>query len=249
MQGYFSYFPDLNYVSRSVDRSSNDEFIPVKNIFRRPKLRDDLKSVLAAFEDYVVLGDDRPEQVSERVYGDPRFDWVILTTNNITKVRDQWPLSANDFQNYVLAKYGTEEKLSEIHHYVTELLLDNKSRIVVPEGLTVDSNFESRYLEETVNATEIKYSGTDLPSLSSVDNAGTVRDADGNVVSHTNVFSVSNYEYEENENEAKRRIKILQPQFLDAAISDMKRIMIYGKSSTFINSKLKGVYNPRLSGS
>ena len=102
MQGYFSYFPDLNYVSRSIDRSSNDEFIPVKNIFRRPKLRDDLKSVLTAFEDYVVLGDDRPEQVSERVYGDPRFDWVILTTNNITKVRDQWPLSANDFQNYFL---------------------------------------------------------------------------------------------------------------------------------------------------
>ena len=249
MQGYFSYFPDLNYVSRSIDRSSNDEFIPVKNIFRRPKLRDDLKSVLAAFEDYVVLGDDRPEQVSERVYGDPRFDWVILTTNNITKVRDQWPLSANDFQNYVLAKYGTEEKLSEIHHYVTELLLDSKSRIVVPEGLTVDSNFESRYLEESINATEIKYSGTDLPNLSSVDSAGTVKDADGNVISHTNVFSVSNYEYEENENEAKRRIKILQPQFLDAAISDMKRIMKYGKSSTFINSKLKGVYNPRLSGS
>ena len=76
-----------------------------------------------------------------------------------------------------------------------------------------------------------------------------MKDADGNVISHTNVFSVSNYEYEENENEAKRRIKILQPQFLDAAISDMKRIMKYGKSSTFINSKLKGVYNPRLSGS
>ena len=58
-----------------------------------------------------------------------------------------------------------------------------------------------------------------------------------------------NHEYEENENEAKRRIKILQPQFLDAAISDMKRIMKYSKSSTFINSKLKGMYNPRLSGS
>ena len=54
MQGYFSYFPDLNYVSRSTDRSSNDEFIPVKNIFRRPKLRDDLKNVVTAFEDYII---------------------------------------------------------------------------------------------------------------------------------------------------------------------------------------------------
>ena len=248
MQGYFSYFPNLNYVSRTTDRSSNDEFIAVKNIFRRPKLRDDLKNVVTAFEDYVVVGDDRPEQVSERVYGDPRFDWVILTTNNITKVRDQWPLSSNDFQKFILAKYGSEEKLTEVHHYVTELLLDSRLRIVVPEGLTVDSNFESRYLE-TSGSGESTYSGTNLPTLSTVDNAGTVKDANGNVVSHTNVCPVTNYEFEENENEAKRRIKILQPQFLDVAISDMKRIMKYTKSSQFINSKLKSAYNPRLSGS
>ena len=248
MQGYFSYFPNLNYVSRTTDRSSNDEFIAVKNIFRRPKLRDDLKNVVTAFEDYVVVGDDRPEQVSERVYGDPRFDWVILTTNNITKVRDQWPLSSNDFQKFILAKYGSEEKLTEVHHYVTELLLDSRLRIVVPEGLTVDSNFESRYLE-TSGSGESTYSGTNLHTLSTVDNAGTVKDANGNVVSHTNVFPVTNYEFEENENEAKRRIKILQPQFLDVAISDMKRIMKYTKSSQFINSKLKSAYNPRLSGS
>ena len=248
MQGYFSYFPHLNYVSRTTDRSSNDEFIAVKNIFRRPKLRDDLKNVVTAFEDYVVVGDDRPEQVSERVYGDPRFDWVILTTNNITKGRDQWPLSSNDFQKFILAKYGSEEKLTEVHHYVTELLLDSRLRIVVPEGLTVDSNFESRYLE-TSGSGESTYSGTNLPTLSTVDNAGTVKDANGNVVSHTNVFPVTNYEFEENENEAKRRIKLLQPQFLDVAISDMKRIMKYTKSSQFINSKLKSAYNPRLSGS
>ena len=82
-----------------------------------------------------------------------------------------------------------------------------------------------------------------------MDNVGTVRDADGNVVSHTNVFSVSNYEYEENQNEAKRRIKILQPQYLDVAVSDMRKIMKYTKSSQFISNRLKGMYNPRLSGS
>ena len=160
MQGYFSYFPNLAYVSRTIDRSSNDEFIPVKNIFRRPKLRDDLKNVITAFEDYIITGDDRPEQVSERVYGDPRYDWVILTTNNITKVRDEWPLSANDFQNYILAKYGTEERLSEVHHYVTELLLDDSFRAVVPEGLIVDSNFESRYLGDG----SVSYTHLTLPT-------------------------------------------------------------------------------------
>ena len=67
-KGYFSYFPEINYVSRTTDRSSNDEFIPVKNIFRRPKLRDDLESVLTAFEDYMIIGDDRPEQVLSLIH-------------------------------------------------------------------------------------------------------------------------------------------------------------------------------------
>tara|TARA_B000000557_G_C20744179_1_gene429946 strand:+ start:317 stop:1057 length:741 start_codon:yes stop_codon:yes gene_type:complete len=245
MQGYFSYFPDLNYVSRTTDRSSNDELIAVKNIFRRPKLRDDLKNVVTAFEDYVITGDDRPDQVSERVYGDPRFDWVILITNNITKVRDQWPLNSNDFQNYILAKYGSEENLTKVHHYVTELMIDSNQRMVVPDGLTVDSNFDSRYLE---TSGEFTYSGTNLPELRSVDNSGTVKDFTGRTVTHNNVFAVSNYEFEENENDAKRRIKILQPQYLDVAITDMKQVMKYSKSSTYINNKLKGVYNPRLSG-
>ena len=244
MQGYFSYFPDLNYVSRSTDRSSNDEFIPVKNIFRRPKLRDDLKNVVTAFEDYIITGDDRPEQVAERVYGDPRYDWVVLTTNNITKVRDQWPLSANDFQNYILAKYGTEERLTEVHHYVTELLIDESFRAVVPEGLIVDSNFESRYLED---GSEITYSGTDLPNLSSVDYAGTVRDASGNVVSLTNVCSVSNYEYEEKVNNRKRIINILRPKYLNVVFDDLEEIMTYKEGSTqYVSETLKRGDNIRL---
>ena len=248
-KGYFSYFPDINYVSRTADRSSNDEFIPVKNIFRRPKLRDDLENILTAFEDYMIIGDDRPEQVSQKVYGDPRFDWVILTTNNITKIQDQWPLNSNDFQRYIYDKYGTEEKLSEIHHYVTELLLDDNSRVVVPEGLVVDSNFNSRYLERNFDRQEeVTYSGSVMGNLSSVDNAGTVKDSSGNIISHTNVFSVSNYEFEENENDAKRRIRILQPQFLEIAVSDMNQIMKYKKSGDYISSRLKGAYNPRLSG-
>ena len=95
MQGYFSYLPNIDYISRSPDRSSNDEFIPVKNIFRRAKLRGDFAQVATSFEDFLIVGDLRPDQLAYTLYGDPRFDWVILITNNITKVRDQWPLKDN----------------------------------------------------------------------------------------------------------------------------------------------------------
>lgn len=247
MASYFSYFPDIAYVSRTNDRSSSDEYIIVKNIFKRAKLRDDFYNVVTAFDDYMIIADERPDQVAEAVYGDPRYDWVVLTTNNITNIRDQWPLNAQDFQKYLLSKYGSEEEFTKIHHYITEVSIDTKKRIVVPEGLRVDSNFNSQYLDQTTRQ-EINYGGT-LNSLSTIDNVGTVKDADGNVVTHDNVLAVTNYEYEENENDAKRRIKILKRDFINVVISDMRSIMKYKKGTgQYISRELKQAFNPRLSG-
>ena len=57
MASYFTYFPEIEYVSRTTDRSSSEETIRVKNIFKRPKLRDDFASVATAFSDYMMVGD------------------------------------------------------------------------------------------------------------------------------------------------------------------------------------------------
>ena len=246
MASYFSYFPDIEYVSRTTDRSSAEEYITVKNIFRRAKIRNDFYNVATAFEDYMIIANERPDQVAEAVYGDPRYDWVILTANNITNMREQWPLNAQDFQNYILEKYKTESALEEIHHYITEISIDSRKRIVVPEGLRVDSNFNSQYLDQSTRV-EIDYGGT-LNDIATVDNVGTVRDSNGNIVTHDNILAVTNYEYEENLNDAKRRIKILKEDYLNTVINDMRTIMKYKPSSQYIDRGLKQAYNPRLSG-
>ena len=246
MASYFSYFPNIEYVSRTTDRSSAEEYITVKNIFRRAQIRNDFYNVATAFEDYMIIANERPDQVAEAVYGDPRYDWVILTANNITNMREQWPLNAQDFQNYILEKYKTESALEEIHHYITEISIDSRKRIVVPEGLRVDSNFNSQYLDQSTRV-EIDYGGT-LNDIATVDNVGTVRDSNGNIVTHDNILAVTNYEYEENLNDAKRRIKILKEDYLDVVINDMRTIMKYKPSSQYIDRGLKQAYNPRLSG-
>tara|TARA_B100000242_G_scaffold101333_1_gene69773 strand:- start:186 stop:929 length:744 start_codon:yes stop_codon:yes gene_type:complete len=247
MASYFSYFPNIEYVSRTTDRSSAEEYITVKNIFRRAKIRNDFYNVATAFEDYMIIANERPDQVAEAVYGDPRYDWVILTANNITNMREQWPLNAQDFQNYILEKYKTESALEEIHHYITEISIDSRKRIVVPEGLRVDSNFNSQYLDQSTRV-EIDYGGT-LNDIATVDNVGTVRDSNGNIVTHDNILPVTNYEYEENLNDGKRRIKILKEDYLNVVINDMRTIMKYKPSSQYIDRGLKQAYNPRLSGS
>ena len=59
---------------------------------------------------------------------------------------------------------------------------------------------------------------------------------------------ITNYDYEVNENEKKRQILLLRSKYLGVFISDMKNIMKYDKSSDYIDSKTKGVYNPKLKG-
>ena len=84
--------------------------------------------------------------------------------------------------------------------------------------------------------------------MATVENNGTVKDSNGNVITHGNVFPITNYQYEEELNDAKRRIKILKDEFLDIVISDMTSIMRYKKSSDYISRTEKIAYNPRLSG-
>jgi hypothetical protein len=59
---------------------------------------------------------------------------------------------------------------------------------------------------------------------------------------------VSNYEYEVLENEKKRKLLILKPQFLGVFISDFKNIMKYAESSQFIDQNTKRGYNPKITG-
>ena len=99
---YFRELPNISYISRLPDVSSNEEYITVKNLFKRAKLRTDVVNIITAFNYYQVEDNQRPEVVASKLYGDPELDWVILITNNITNVREQWPLSNNDLYNICL---------------------------------------------------------------------------------------------------------------------------------------------------
>ena len=136
---YFRELPNLNYQSTSSDRSSSRDYVVVKNIFRRAKLRDDLKYIFTSLVDYYIKDGVRPDQVADNVYGDPELDWVVLTSANIINVRDEWPLNSYEIYNYSLNKYGND--LNQIRHYETTEVKDSSGRLILPKGKVVDSGF------------------------------------------------------------------------------------------------------------
>jgi hypothetical protein len=137
--GYFRELPNLEYQSPLPHRSSSDEYVRVKNLFRRVKLRDDLQNVFTLFNKYEIPDGSRPELVAEELYGKPELDWVVLLTAGITHVRDQWPLSDRDIYRYSEQKY--EENINDVRFYETIEIKDSAGRLILPAGKVVDGNF------------------------------------------------------------------------------------------------------------
>ena len=152
---YFRQLPDLDYPSLKNDRRSAYDYQVVKSIFKRAVLRNDVFDEVTAFTKYSVEGDERPDQVAFNFYQDPNLDWVVLTTNNIVHVRDEWPMGNQDFLTYLNGKY-TAEELANIHHYETDVLRDSRGRLIHPKGLTVPSNYSISFLDNGVLRTESK---------------------------------------------------------------------------------------------
>ena len=137
--GYFRELPNLRYPSFLPNKSSSLDFVEVKNLFRRAKMRDDLQNNFTIFNKYEIPMGARPDTVAEDLYGSAQFDWVVLTVAGIINVRNEWPLNPRDLYDYSLDKYG--DALNSTRYFQTTEVKDSDGRLVLPKGKVVDSNF------------------------------------------------------------------------------------------------------------
>ena len=219
MSNYFKQVPDFEYVSRLPDAKISD-YIPVKNLFKKGYLRDDIFQDLTFFTKYKVQGDDRPDNIAYTLYNDPSLDWVILLSNNIINIQTEWPMPQADLDRYLLEKYGSYEAQEEIHHYETIEVKNSSGVVIVEEGLTVESDFSVEFYDWMIDSLETKQ-GITTP--------------------------ISNYEYELKIEDAKRNIFALKPRYLNIVKDDLEEMMAYKKGSTgYISETLKRAENIRL---
>ena len=230
---YFQELPKIAHTSLLPVRNKIEDRIIVKNLFKRSKLRSDVDQAITAFNYYYIEQGMRPDILAQELYGDSELDWVVLTSNNITNVRDQWPLEHDDLNQYMLDKYGSDQNILGIHHSETIKIVDEYNRVILKGGLEVDANFTFTFVGTVTSSTG---------SLIKVNFGG----SSSNTI--TPVASITNYDYEVKLNEGKRRIKILKPEYLPTFLSNHKSIMSYSRSSDYVSRKVKSTYNPRTRG-
>jgi len=218
MSNYFKQLPNFDYISRINERKSNRDYLEVKNLFRRPLIREDIFTNFMSFTKYKIVGDERPDEVAYNVYGDEDLDWVVLLANNIINVRDEWPMSQGDFNNYLSEKYGDTGGVDLIKHYETIQIQDSKGKIFVPKGKIVDSTFKATFLDSGTNQ----------------------------LVEVSPIQGITYRTYEERLQDDKRNINILESRFLSYVIDEVETLLDYEPSSEYINPKLKRGSNPNL---
>tara|TARA_B100001250_G_C19697568_1_gene743285 strand:+ start:268 stop:939 length:672 start_codon:yes stop_codon:yes gene_type:complete len=217
---YFRNIPNFEYVNRTKDGQYISNYTQVKNFFKKGKLREDIFQDLTVFQKYNVKGDDRPDNVANEVYGSADLDWVVMMSNNMINVYNEWPMTQASLDIFLMDKYGDVETLNETHHYESNEVKDTTGVVIFPRGVRVSAAQSVSYHEPIT------------------DEQITV-----NPISR----AVSNLEYEENENNKKRRIFLLKPMYLNVVYDDLEEMMTYKKGSTqYVSKTLKRGDNTRL---
>lgn len=96
MAGYFNFFPSTQYANTIVT-----------NLISKVKFDQSVQKNLAVFYPYTIEQGERPDQIAARYYGNPEHDWIIYLANDIMDPYYDWPLSQNQFNSYISAKYGS----------------------------------------------------------------------------------------------------------------------------------------------
>jgi len=161
-QSYFKQLPNLEYINRTKGNKDISNYITVKNLFKRGRIRPDIFGNLSYFTKYKIIGDDRPDNIANEIYGNPNLDWVVLLSNNIQNIQTEWPLPQTSLDEFLLEKYETYEKLNSTHHYETVEIKNSKGGVLLPGGLETPNKWKTNgnYIQ-VINTKITQISGTE----------------------------------------------------------------------------------------
>lgn len=219
MAKYFNYFPKTLYSSNN-EVSSLDT---VTNIISRFSFEKELKENSSVFYEYDIKDGDTPEIIARKFYDNPERHWIVLLFNDIIDPRFDWPFDYRTLNDYVDEKYSAPQyadtsntsisglswakNINNVHSYY-KVITEITSEKVSVTKLQVDAN--------TANNTQFMETGTN--SLYRLPDNTTV-----NIVITKETKSY--YDYELEENEKKRKIKLLKPDFVPAVEKEFKKVI------------------------
>jgi hypothetical protein len=213
MAKYFSYFPSTRY--KLTDDALGLDVLT--NLMARFKLEESFKENTSVYYKYDIRDGDTPETVAYYAYGSVERHWMVLLYNNIIDPQFDWPLQFKSLTTYVNEKYSANNYADTANTGVSGLVW-------------AKTNNHSYYVTETTQFMDTVSTNTyEIDSATFANTTTTVSPNEivlesGNRIYQSNTkTSINYYEYEDQENEKKRSIKLLKNDFVFALEEELRR--------------------------
>jgi len=218
MANFFRHFPLTFYASAN----NNSSLDTVTNITARFGFLSSIKENSSAFYPYEVKDSDTPEIIASKYYNDSEKHWIVLLFNDIIDPQYDWPLNYPNFINYVNQKYAANgASNTTVQSGLTWAQNGNNihSYYKVVTRSFVSSGPEDKTISEKIQITANTYANVSVTS-------DTYTLQNGRQIKETvSKERLTYYDYEMQENEAKREIRLLKPQYVTVVMEEFKQLM------------------------
>jgi len=164
MSNYFRFLPKINYQLKVANTSVHPSLLEVTNITSRALFRDAVSRVAAnegiVYYPYSIQDGDRPDTVAEYYYGDSKYAWVVLYSNDIIDPLHDWVKTQAEFEAYIIHKYGSvaaaQSQIVEREGVVTEKTVTFDGDVIDERVIKLDATAYTSYTgtKRTVTAYE-----------------------------------------------------------------------------------------------
>jgi len=208
MSKYFNFFPKTLY---TTDAKNADV---VNNITSRFNFEETFKNNTAVCYEYDIQDSDTPEIIASKFYGDSERHWIVLLFNDILDPQFDWPMDYRTLISFIDEKYSASANANQSGsswaqshtkaYYKIETRTTISTNTITVKEIEVDAN---TYANVTVSSSNVTL-------------------ADGyKITIAVSKDTQSYYDYEMELNEAKRKIKLLKPEFVGNIESEFRRVI------------------------
>jgi hypothetical protein len=207
MSKYFSYFPKTVYSLNSSDVDA------VTNIVSRFGFEQAFKNNSSVYYEYDVQDSDTPEIIANKFYGSSERHWAVLMINDIVDPQFDWPLDQRTIISFIDEKYTANANSGQSGIAWAQSNVKAYYKIETRTTISTDTELKTK-LEIDANTYANVVSSTSNLTLN-----------DGNIIKIAiSKETESYYDYEVEQNESKRTIKLLKPEFVSSIEEELRSV-------------------------
>jgi len=247
----FKYFQTLPLTFYSLDEYQTGKIVP--NIFVRSKFLSNVITNTSLFDLHDIKDGDTPEITANRFYGDPGLYWIILQSNDISDPRFGWPLDQFNLKKFAEGKYtningthhyedsgGNVINASVILATTTFDPAKNFSGFPNNTVVTNNTNAGTGFITSKTNTNAVTIVTTNggfvagdqvlsvansLPEVTLTSISVVSGLSAANNLVFTAATPITNFIFEDRENEKRRNIKIIKKELVPDIVSEFEEIV------------------------